>query len=376
MRAAVVALAVMLAACARPGPPPGGEPDRLPPRVVSTVPEPLALVPALEGPVIIRFDERLSEQGIRDAVVVSPYAGEVRVERDGASLEVSVAGGWEPDRIYRVLVRPTVRDLFGNVRDAPVELVFSTGPEIPATTLAGVVTDRITGNAVEGARVEATLLPDSITYVGFAGAEGVFAMRNIPEGTYQVRAYIDQNRDRALDDFEDRALVAAELTLADTLLLALQLLARDTTAARLMRVDALDSLHLQATFDDYLDPEQRRADIRAGVWLLPDSTPIAVAEVLHPSEYQPQPQSPQPADTAAADTVAAAPALEPPEPQDTAAAAEPELPLPARELVIVLRTPLPPDAEYRLTIQGARNIAGLGDGGGSESGSAPAAPPA
>ncbi|MGH7447100.1 MAG: Ig-like domain-containing protein, partial [Longimicrobiales bacterium] len=120
-------LAIGALSCARPMAPPGGERDVVAPRLVSTKPGPLEVVAAGSTPVIFRFDERVSERGFSEALVsVSPLDSTLRVDRSGAEVRVQIDGGWRPDRVYRVVLLPGTRDLFGNERREPVELVFST----------------------------------------------------------------------------------------------------------------------------------------------------------------------------------------------------------------------------------------------------------
>ena len=74
-----------LAACAQAYSPTGGEPDQEPPRVVETYPAQGAVLSNFSGKVRIKFDETLSERGVRedDAVSVSPATGKVSIDRSG-----------------------------------------------------------------------------------------------------------------------------------------------------------------------------------------------------------------------------------------------------------------------------------------------------
>src|ERR671923_2527575 len=111
---ASLALVLVATACARPYPPPGGEQDTSPPGLASVTPEALAVLPQYQGPVVFRFNERLSERGFSESlVVVSPLDGALRVDRGRRELRVRIDGGWRPNRVYRVIVEPGLRDLFG-----------------------------------------------------------------------------------------------------------------------------------------------------------------------------------------------------------------------------------------------------------------------
>jgi len=387
--------AVGLASCAKPSAPRGGEPDREPPHVRATTPEPLAVVPGWDEPVVIRFDERISEKGIRDAVLVSPETGEVRVKKGRSSLEVSLEGGWRPNQVYRVVVLPVIQDLFGNRIKEEIELVFSTGPEVPATALAGVVTDRLTGKPEVGARVEAIRAADSTVYATMTDSTGAFAFRHIPTGAYEIRSYRDRNRNRRGEFFEEPVDTArAELASADTVILSFALLARDTTPARLVRAEARDSMQVRLHLDDYMDADIRLDSVRTRLWLLPDSAEVPVERVFLPHEFEAwlAARTRAAADSAAADTVAGAGGPDSagvpvsgdsarrtrpdtvPGPEDPSTA-EATGPLPSRELVLVPASPLRPGASYRVEVTGVENIVGLGGGGGSVTFRAPAPAP-
>ncbi len=258
----------LVGGCARPARPPGGPEDRIPPMVVSTWPRPFDTVPATRDPVRIVFSERLSErttQGrLEDAVLVSPATGAVSVKLTRSGLEVSLAGGWREGLVYRVRVLPFFRDLFNNAMDGPFELVFSTGGAFHEHVVAGLVTDRLSGEAVEGARVEAQENreegdPQGPVYLSRTDSEGIFALRYLPPGSYTLRAYQDVNRNGVPDFREPQAATTVHVGLLpprqDTLVTQLALLRPDTTPAVLVRVEVQDSATLRFVFDDPLMPE-------------------------------------------------------------------------------------------------------------------------
>lgn len=408
-----LAAALLLAGCAKVTAPIGGEVDREPPRVVATDPEPFAVVPELDRPVVIKFDERISERRIGEAVLVSPETGAVRVKKGRSELRVSLEGGWRPGQIYRVVILPVLQDLFNNPLKHEIELIFSTGPEIPATVVAGVLTDRLTGQPATAARVEAMNEADSVSYVALSDTAGFFALRHIPAGNYDLRAYLDRNQSRKLDYGEPMARTELRLGAADTTISSYALLAADTTPARVVRAEARDSMQVRIALDDHLDPEESLDGVRVELRELPDSIVVPGAPLvvkLHEFERQRAKEkaaadsaraaeaaaavdstaaadssataslkvaagskvtavardsarlvastkapSPRP-DTAAGDTGAAGVA---------AAAADTVAPLPTRELVVIPAAPLTPKARYLITISGVRNINGVDGGGGS-----------
>lgn len=406
--AAPLAAAVLLAVagCARPLPPPGGQPDRLPPEIVSTRPEQLAVVAGYDKPVVFRFNERISERGLGPrSVVVSPQGGEVDVDHSGDEIKVSLKHGWKQGVVYRVTLLPTVRDLFGNQRQVPAEVVFSTGPAIPETAVAGLLLDRITGKPEQDAWVSARSRADStVVYATVADTAGFYALRFLPPGAYTVMAFVDRNNNRKPDQSEAFAEDTARLPSArDTVLLpTLSLLTRDTTPARLVRADVKDSLEIDLHFDDYLDPDQPLGPVRVALFRMPDSTRVAGTPTLYfPKKFARAKAATAKAagdtsktgkpgvDTARAappgaqgpgrpprrDTTAAAPAGQGPggpARRDTTAADTVQLP--TRDLMLVPAAPLPPRTKYVVTVDGVVNVNGLPKGGGSAPFQTPAPP--
>ncbi|HWV58611.1 MAG TPA: Ig-like domain-containing protein, partial [Longimicrobiales bacterium] len=325
---------------------------RVPPDIVSTSPAHLETIDPGAGPLVFQFDRRISEQGVEGAVRISPETGELRVDRGRDQIRVSVEGGWRPNTVYRVVLGAGVRDLFGNQRQYPTEVVFSTGPAITETALAGIVTDRISGQPVSGPslRVEAVSMSDSTTYVETTDRSGVFAMRYLPQGNYVVRAYLDQNRNRRLDETEARAITATSLAEGDTTLVTLAILAPDSTPAQVVTATARDSTTIVVRTDDYMDPTVPLG-VAVRVQRASDGADIPVDTILYPHQDAaltaalrrapaPAPEAAAedpPADTvdapdaaaAASDTTAAGPG----------GAKEPESPLPVRELVVWLAVP-------------------------------------
>lgn len=388
---AAAAGAAAAAGCAQPKAPPGGQPDDDPPRVVSVTPMPFDTVRDLDDPVVIRFDERISERlegvpNLRAGVLVSPETGAVKAKRGRRDIKISVSGGWRPNLVYRVVVLPVLRDLFNNQRKAPIELVFSTGGAIEETALAGFVDDRITGKPVAMARVQATRLSDSLRYVAMTDTAGFFSMRYLPDGAYDVAAWLDPDNDRARDFGEPQDSGAFSITPGDTTILEMALLPRDSTPANLVRAEVVDSARLRLQFDDYFDTGPATGE--ATVFSLPDSAAVsggtlvsaAVLDSILEAEKAAADSARAAADTtgAGADTaVSELPAGRPGGPlpglggrggvpgRPGGAAQQPAEPLPSREMGLLLDRPLMPDTTYFVTVWNVTNIRGLAGGGGS-----------
>ncbi len=412
----------MIGACARPGRPMGGPEDRAPPMVVSTWPDTFEVIAATRDPVRINFNERVSErptQGrLADAVIVSPAMGDVDVKHTRTGLEIAVAGGFKAGLVYRVRVLPILRDLFNNPMEGPFELVFSTGGEFDAHVLAGVVTDRITGEPVEGARVDATRIGEEgaepgPAYTSRTDSAGIYILRYVPAGPFTVAVYEDVNRNRQADFRELQGTASVQLGLLpprkDTLVTSLALLRPDTTPARLIRVEAPDSLVLEVEFDDFLPPGlppgasqisvraegQEEIGVVAVLWereldslrAFRDSVRVADSLRMRTDSLQALADSLGallPALRAAGDSVAIdsvaraldavlarlAPSVAPAPPPRQAARGqargpdEPRPILPEQGFFLILASPLPRDVPHMVRVNGIRNVNGVVEGGG------------
>lgn len=339
-----LATALQLGGCARPAAPIGGPIPETPLRVITSTPEPFAVVEPFGGAVTIEFERSLSERlaagggSLQDAVVISPMTGTPRISAGGNSVEVSLEGGFRPDMVYRVTVLPRFQDRFQNRMAVPFDLVFSTGPDLAPNLIAGVVTDRLTLSPVAGVRVDANTEGGEFPYTAIADSTGVFTFPHIPQGRYTLVAYEDENRNRRPDFAEAQESLALAVNDGDTLIITdLAILEPDTTAARIDEVALQDSMTVLVTFDDYIDPLAVFDEVEAVLTREGANAP-EVVEILHPYQWR----------------------------ERRAAESDPPagLPRPSQELVLILSRPLLEGVDYRLVISGVPNIREISGGGG------------
>ena len=411
-------------ACARPEIPPGGPEDLMPPIVVETRPDTFAVIEAGEREVHFRFSERISERPtagtLNDAVVVSPSTGNLRVRHGRDGITIQMQEGMLPGRLYRITVLPVINDMFGNRLRDPFDLVLSTGDEFVSNVVAGMVEDRVTGAAVPEVRVEARFPRDgdTVTHWNFSSPDGVFSLRYVPAGPFEVRAWQDRNRDGEVGESEPQTgFRAGQLPEPpDTSFSILSLIEPDTTPARLASVTAEDSVTLRFEFDDYLEPDLPGVLIGGTVIVAASGdtatdaavgdTIAAVGDTIAPvgdtitavgdtiTEAGDTIAVAEPGDTllirifqqheydrwlaeradsvaqAAAEAVGAGEAPQAEEPGDSAnSPAAPVglsgLRLPLQTLVGVLEEPLVAGVPYEATVSRVLNIAGTGGGGGA-----------
>ena len=396
-------LATGIAACARPQAPQGGILPEVPLRAIETRPVHLSIVASFDDPVEIRFaqvvSERLAQGSLADAVVVSPQTGEVVVERSADRIMVSMEGGFRDGTLYRITVLPWLQDRYQNTMEFPFDLFFSTGPDFEPNLVAGLASDGLTFEPVGEYRVDARAEGREEHLSALADTAGIFSFPFLPSDAYTLVAYEDTNRDGqpGFDEIQDSVLVT--VAQGDTLVLAdFLLLEPDTTAAVLTDADAVDSVTVRLTFDDYVAPEAPLEGVEATVTAAEGGGALDIEEVLHLAAWEAREPAPTPPDSAAqgdvppdsaavqdpAPTLDSVIAGDPPDNPATGQAMPPDSvvtpvgegpTLPARELILLLSVALVPEEIYEVELAGITNVNGLSGGGGVVELSVPAAPP-
>src|SRR5688500_7748018 len=96
LRRLCAAAAVLVApACAHVEAPTGGPVDSIAPMLMTTRPDTNAVATGLRGPAVFVFSEGLSEEGVDEAVTLSPRRGPVAVDKEGDEIRVQPRRGWE-----------------------------------------------------------------------------------------------------------------------------------------------------------------------------------------------------------------------------------------------------------------------------------------
>jgi Bacterial Ig-like domain len=346
--------------------PPGGPEDKGPAEVVLIVPESGA-VNFSRRVAEFRFNEVISDRGTGAAalgqlVLVSPREGAPRVAYRREAVAVRPRSGWRPNTTYTVTVLPGVTDLRGNTTKESHTTVFSTGNVIAPFTLRGRVFDWMAERPAARAWVEATSLPDSVVYITVADSSGLFTVGPLPAGSYTVKAYIDQNTNRALDRNEawDSVVTRTSPAGVETNLELLAAL-RDTVPPRITGVSPVDSMTLSVEFDRGLDVAQPISPALFSV-VRADSTPVPVREALGRRDFDAREASRRAQEDSARADTARAPRAAPPQPRAVRAGSEaalrPSRPPPITQVVLRLGASLVPGSSYRVSANGVRNLVG------------------
>jgi hypothetical protein len=267
--------------------PPGGPVDRAPPTLVRVTPD-TGTLNARVREVQFRFDKVVSErprgaQSLEQIVVVSPSDGQVILDWRREVLAVRPRRGWRANTAYTVTILPGLSDLHGNATTKPLHTEFSTGSVMPRAVVRGVVFDWVGQRPASGARIEAMHGPDTVLkFIAAADSAGRFTLPGMPSGALLVRAFVDQNGNRALDSLElwDSTSVA----LADSARREFYVFAHSSVGPR-PQVVASDSVTLRVRFDRPVAPSPRLDSSSFDVWRASDSARTIVRRALPAPAY-------------------------------------------------------------------------------------------
>lgn len=386
-RALAGAALLFVLACARMGPPAGGPDDKVPPQLLGTVPESIGVYPKWDRDAVFQFDEVVSEGSspnhglgtgdLERLILLSPSreVPVIRWKRD--RITVHPREGWKPNRVYRLQLLPGLQDLRRNKTDTTTVLTFSTGGDVPADTLTGIVIDWVQGRVAGGGLVELMLEPDSLVYRTVTDSGGRFRIGPLPHGRWTIVGVLDQNHNLRRDRRESYD--SAQLPEGVRQVPPLWVIPRDTVGPRIQSLVPSDSVSATVTFTQPLDPVQRFDSLTVTFILQKDSTPVPFRYLLpKPVDDSLQKRAGQLADslrqardTTRPDAVAAKPAAPPParrpgvrpgrEPRvdteaDSLIKTRPAL---FHQLILRVDSAFTPDARYLLEIRGIRSAAGV-----------------
>lgn len=393
-------VAALVLACASVGAPPGGPPDKEPPKIVHVKPESGAVVPNFRGDAEIQFNEVIDEMagggtgaggfsGLAKLILLSPVAGPVKVSWHRTRVTIKPREGWKR-RVYRLEILPGFMDLRNNRTDSGKTVIFSTGPEIGHARIGGIALKWIEQTILLRALIEAVPLPDSVGYLTLADSGGQFNLTNLQPGRYIVYATADENNDRRRGLRE--AYDSVEVTLDSTTNVALFAFPHDTVPPRPRTATYLDSVSVRVEFSQALDPTKSLDTAHVHVLALPDSTPVPIDRILTSRQFDSLTTAADAARRKADSAAAAArdttkrPRVPPPPPAPPAPPPAPRLgpgrtpaksyvdttlvhkllasrPVPSDKIVLRVAHPLKPETRYVVRITGATNLIGKkGDG--------------
>jgi Bacterial Ig-like domain len=374
-RLSAVIACCALVACAQQGFPPGGPPDKIPPKLLSTSPDTNSRNVSQKD-VNFQYDEVLTERpagasSLDALVLISPRDGAPHIGWHRSRISARGRKDWKPNTTYTVTVLPGISDLRGNAEKLGYQLVFSTGPEIASESISGVVFDWPAGHPAPNAIVEAVSHPDSIVYIARADSIGHFAIPHMPPGSFTLFGWVDANNNHDRDQHELQD--SAQVTLKDTASVELLAFVHDSIGPHVVTVEVRDSVTIHASFDKPVDPKQP-LDSEHIIVRAADSSIVSTKAILSAREIDRRRND----STAKADSIRARTdtafrrqyVAQHRVPTDTLqknamrraaalAAMLPSKPIPVTDILITVSAPLKQGAQYKLESKDLHNLMGI-----------------
>jgi hypothetical protein len=257
--ATLIALALMMAACATPTQPTGGEPDRTGPVVLGTVPE-TGTINFADDQIRFNFDKYISRVTFQRAFSIEPDVGiAYNVRWRGRSAIVRFESDLPDSTTLIFRLATDLADANNNRLRQPFTLALSTGPAIDEGEITGRLLNLETGRPWTdgivllyrhpydyGERADYAVQPDTGGHVRF---------NYLREGTYNAFWVDDRNRNKRWDRTTEaaRPFPVASVEVTDELAARLDtayISLPDTTAPQLQGIGLLSAVRMRLRFSE------------------------------------------------------------------------------------------------------------------------------
>lgn len=263
-------LLFILSSCANQLPPGGGELDKVPPRIIESIPA-NGTTNYTDDYFEITFSEYVDRRSVQDAIFISPpIAKGLDYDWGGKTLSVYFKDTLRSNTTYTIVIGTDVIDLNNRNKMAePFSFAFSTGNQIDIGKISGKIFDKDPGGTSVFAYRQNENEPDpAVTkpeYVSQVGKNGKFTLLGLGNGDYKLFAIRDNFRDLKYQKNDDQFGVQfkdviisddkKEFTDVDFFLSI-----EDTIPPTLSNVMMKDRNHLQIEFNEPIDSSKLSAD--------------------------------------------------------------------------------------------------------------------
>jgi uncharacterized protein (DUF2141 family) len=220
----VLVLIVLFTSCAQIAPLGGGRRDTTPPKLVEADP-PNKSVNMKRYLVILKFDEFVQLKDLSNQLIITPKLKTTpEITAEGKKIKIQfVPAQLLPNTTYRLYLGSAIADMHEGVPLNDFEYIFSTGPYIDSLKLSGAVTEA--NNNTQAGSVLVGLYDNDLNndslpykktpdYISRTGADGKFALNNLPAKKFAVFAFTDKNKNNLYDgDAEKIAFYGSSLEL-------------------------------------------------------------------------------------------------------------------------------------------------------------------
>ena len=185
--------------------PSGGEGRKIPPQVLSVLPENNSLNVNPRTKIQIRFSEWINPKSIESGITISPHT-EFSFKVNARNVVITPKTPLKANTSYHISFLGDIADFNGNSLLETQTIIFSTGDFIDTSFIEGRIffenTDTLLPKVAlffaERAEQSDTILLSNPDYITQADSNGFFRFNNIANEKYRVIGFLDRNRDNRI----------------------------------------------------------------------------------------------------------------------------------------------------------------------------------
>lgn len=213
----------LLYSCANQVAPTGGPKDETPPRLIASTPNQGQLNFKGEE-IILDFDELVRTENPKEQFIITPRpAQDYQVKYRKNKVIIEFDEPLEDSTTYSINFREGIKDLTeGNAADT-LKLAFSTGHFLDSLSIAGTVTNLLTGSPANDVMIALYKANDTLDifnsppiYFTKTYTDGTYRLENLKNGAYKIYAVNDKNKNLVLDSKTEKYGFLAETIELDT----------------------------------------------------------------------------------------------------------------------------------------------------------------
>jgi len=252
---------ILVIGCAQIRSPTGGEKDTAPPQIIEMKPANFS-TNFNENRIVITFGEYVKLNGIYEQLLVSPPLKQrPEISLKGKSLVIDLKEILQENTTYTFnLGEGIIDNNEGNILDSS-KFVFSTGSVLDSLVLIGEVIDAYTNKGLETSVLlhpisnDSSIMLNNPSYYTKSDDNGKFRFENLREGSYQIFALEDLDRNYKWSENEKLAFLNnnVEVYAEDSVKHILNLFSKEADELLLLRSDAKNTGRLEMVFNKELD---------------------------------------------------------------------------------------------------------------------------
>lgn len=209
--------------CASEALPGGGPADTIPPQVVFQNFENGAINIDPAQSLIITFSEKLNPEQIEKNISLFPLKENmIKVQYHKRSIKITPLNSWDKNSLYTIILEKGISDLRGNSLREPFQLTFTPGSYMPESAIRGKILELPEKKTAKIFLSQYHQNPDSIIlhpdYFTQSGPDGSFSFKHMPEDTFYIAAYVDEDKSNSYKkEFDLPCIPQQHYVIADTL---------------------------------------------------------------------------------------------------------------------------------------------------------------